>query len=251
MIAERIAVEALVAPDHEQWMDLATAELDRVLALADDLDETEFSRPTDCGGWDVKALLGHLLGMLELQADPAERARQLAAANEAVERTGGLRIDALTGLQVAEHAQLSIDELRQSLHEAVPRGLAARRAVPEQVRNAPYDPMIPGAGIWTVGYLFDTIHTRDPWMHRIDLCRATGRAPELTPEHDDRIVADVVREWAGRHGHGFTLVLDGPAGGEFVAGDGAEQLRLDDVEFCRILSGRSHGDGFLSTLVPF
>jgi len=251
MITETIAVEAINPPDHEEWMHLAAVELDRVLALADDLDETEFAQPTDCAGWDVKALLGHLLGMLELQTDPGERARQLAAANEAFERTGGLGIDALTGLQVAEHAKLTIDELRQALHTAAPRGLAARRALPEQVRNTPYDPMIPGAGIWTVGYLFDTIHTRDPWMHRIDLCRATERTPELTPAHDDRIVADVVREWASRHGRGFTLVLDGPAGGAFVAGDGAEQLRLDAVEFCRILSGRSNGNGLFSTLVPF
>jgi len=35
----------------------------------------------------------------------------------------------------------------------------------------------------------------------------------LTPDHDARIVADVVAEWAGRHGRPFTLHLTGPAGG--------------------------------------
>ena len=71
---------------------------------------------------------------------------------------------------------------------------------------------------WRMGYLLDVILTRDPWMHRVDIARATGRELELTPEHDGRIVADVVAEWARRHGQPCTLTLTGPAGGEFVAG---------------------------------
>jgi len=133
----------------------------------------------------------------------------------------------------------------------VPRGLAARRAMPLQMRDTPYDPEIPGERPWTFGYLFDIIHTRDPWLHRIDICRATGRNPELTADHDARIVADVVRDWAPRHGQGFTLTLTGPAGGAFTAGDGTVVLERDAVEFCRILSGRGEGTGLLSTRVVF
>ncbi len=65
-----------------------------------------------------------------------------------------------------------------------------------------------------MGYLLDVILTRDPWMHRVDIARATGRDLVLTPEHDGRIVADVVAEWARRHGQPFTLTLTGPAGGD-------------------------------------
>ena len=43
--------------------------------------------------------------------------------------------------------------------------------------DSPYDPQIPGVTGWTLGYLFDIIHTRDPWLHRIDLARATGLHP--------------------------------------------------------------------------
>ena len=53
---------------------------------------------------------------------------------------------------------------------------------------------------WSLGYLTDVILTRDPWMHRLDLARATGQAPTLTADHDGVIVADVVLEWARRHG---------------------------------------------------
>jgi hypothetical protein len=74
---------------------------------------------------------------------------------------------------------------------------------------------------------------------------------QLTPEHDGRLVADVVADWARRHGQPFTLRLDGPAGGSFTAGPGGPEIRLDAVQFCRILSGRDAADGLLATRVPF
>jgi hypothetical protein len=72
---------------------------------------------------------------------------------------------------------------------------------------------------WKLGYLLETILTRDPWMHRVDIARATGRDLVLTPDHDGRIVADVVAEWARRHGQPFTLELTGPIGATYVNGD--------------------------------
>jgi uncharacterized protein (TIGR03083 family) len=245
-----ITVEEVPPLDHDEAMRLAAAEYDRLLALADDLAAADWPRPTDCTGWDVRAVLGHLLGMLELQADPEERARQIKTAAETAARTGGLRLDAMTALQVREHAHLSTDQLKRALHRAVPAGLAARRATTAEQRAAAYSPGLSGEGQWTLGYLFDVIHTRDPWMHRIDICRATGREAVLSAGHDGRIIADVVADWARRHGQPFTLTLTGPAGGSFRAGDGPE-LELDAVEFARILSGRGRASGLLATAVPF
>ncbi len=88
-------------------------------------------------------------------------------------------------------------------------------------------------------------------MHRVDTARATGREMALTPEHDGRIIADVVAEWARRHGEPFHLVLTGPAGGEYVVGEDGERLTIDAVEFCRTLSGRAAGTGLLTQEVPF
>jgi hypothetical protein len=105
---------------------------------------------------------------------------------------------------------------------------------------------------WTLGYLVDTTLTRDAFMHRIDLARAVDGNLDLD-EVDRRLVADIVREWAERHGQPFDLELSGPAGGHFVhgsAGDGA-RLELDAIEFCRILSGRAQGEGLLDQEVPF
>jgi hypothetical protein len=88
-------------------------------------------------------------------------------------------------------------------------------------------------------------------MHRIDLSRATGRELVLTADHDGRIVADVVADWARVHGQPFDLVLQGPVGGHFRQGTGGEHHELDAVEFCRTIAGRREGTGLLTTEVPF
>ena len=103
---------------------------------------------------------------------------------------------------------------------------------------------------WTFGYLFDTILTRDPFMHRVDIARATGVPMTATAEHEGVIVDDVVREWAQRHGRPYTLELTGPAGGRWQEGDG-EHITMDALEFCRALSGRGPTPGLLAQQVPF
>jgi hypothetical protein len=74
---------------------------------------------------------------------------------------------------------------------------------------------------------------------------------ELTAEHDGLLVADVVAEWAGRHARPYCLRLTGPAGGEWSAGEGGDELELDAVDFCRLVSGRGTGRGLLAHQVPF
>ncbi len=142
-------------------------------------------------------------------------------------------------------------ELTRALHAAAPRALAARQATTAQLRATPYPIDLPGEHGWTLGYLLDVIHTRDPWLHRVDVSRATGRDLVLTAEHDGRIVSDVVADWASRHAQPFRLLLTGPAGGRFAHGDGGPEIEVDAVEFCRILSGRAPGDGLLATRVAF
>jgi hypothetical protein len=102
----------------------------------------------------------------------------------------------------------------------------------------------------SLGYLLDMVYTRDVWMHRVDIARATDRPLELSPDHDGRIVADIVAEWANLYDHAFELELEGPAGGRYTSGTGGEQLRIDAVEFVCILSGRGSGVGLLALELP-
>ena len=95
----------------------------------------------------------------------------------------------------------------------------------------------PNLGEASVRYLMDTIYTRDVFMHRVDIARATNR-PVPPADADADLVADVVRDWARRSGADVTLELLGPAGGTFVANSGAVRVVADAFEFCRLMSGR-------------
>ena len=227
---------------------LAETEYRRFDDLLRTLTDEDWRKATDCAGWDVFAMASHCLGMAKYAASPEEAARQQAEAFAA----GGVFIDSLTALQVREGAQLSPGELTHSYAETWPAAAAGRAGAPTQARERVHETDVHGViERWTVGYLIDVILTRDVWMHRVDICRATGRPMELSADHDGVLIADVVDEWAERHGQPFTLILDGPAGGTWAVGENGPQLHLDAVEFCRILSGRATGDGLLTTEVPF
>ena len=224
------------ALDRALAMQLAAAEYDRFLALLRSLDEGDWSRPTDCPGWDVRAVAGHVLGMTEMSTS----LRASLAQNAAAARAGG-GIDALTAHQVRRNAGLPTAELVDRFAAVAPRAVRGRRRMGGLLRRmtVPEDQLV-GDRIerWTFGFLLDVVLTRDPWMHRVDISRAAGRDMELTAAHDGVLVADVVAEWAARHGRPYRLLLTGPAGGEWSAGEAPdEELELDAVEFCRVVSG--------------
>ena len=231
-------------------MRLAATEYGRVVELLRTLAPADWSAPTECPGWDVRAIAGHLLGMAEMAASIREGRRQQKVAGA----RGGLFIDALTALQVEEHAGLSTGELLARFASVGPKAARARRRTPGLVRRhtMPLPQQVDGIEeMWTLGYLVDVILTRDPWMHRSDITRATGAELVLTADHDGAIVDDVVREWAQRHGQRCTVRLSGPAGGVWAFGAAGPVIEHDAVEFCRIISGRRAAEGLLCTQVPF
>ncbi|MGW6194726.1 maleylpyruvate isomerase family mycothiol-dependent enzyme [Kribbella sp. NPDC055110] len=242
------------AMEHRLAMRLAAAEYRRVVELLAGLSERDWTRPTSCPDWDVRQLVCHIVGMARMAAGPLEAARQQKLAMAAAQRDGIEYIDALTGLQVNERTDRKPADLVSALRALGPRAARARRFTPYLIRRRtmPVSQLIDGVREdWTLGYLLDIILTRDPWMHRSDLALATERPMELTADHDGVIVADVVSEWASRHGRPYQLTLTGPAGGIWSHGTNGESLELDAVEFCRTLSGRGPGSVPLATHVPF
>jgi uncharacterized protein (TIGR03083 family) len=235
---------------HGAAMRLASTEYERFLDLLRALEPGDWTKPTECPGWDVRALASHVLGVVEMAASIRENSRQLKLAR----RRGGAFIDALTGLQIEERQHMTPEQITGRLAARAPRAARARRRAPGFIRHRVMPDMQQVGGrdeAWTIGYLIDVVLTRDPWMHRADVARATGASHKLTADHDGVIVADVVAEWATRHRQPFTLHLTGPAGGTWVSGEGGPPIETDAVEFCRVLSGRGHGDGLLATQVPF
>jgi uncharacterized protein (TIGR03083 family) len=239
-------------------MRLAQTEYQRVTDAVDALQPEDWIRPTDCTEWNVRQLVGHIIGQAKLFSTPLELARRMRAA-KARQQLGQVFIDALTAFQVEERQHLGPEELRAELHRVGPRGAKGRRRFPGFVRHkrGPGEEVVNGVPErWSLGYATDVILTRDAWMHRLDLARATGRDPVLTADHDGVIVADVVAEWARRHGQSYRLKLTGPAGGRWSSGTGGEEIVMDAADFSRIISGRpgpAGGQpwGLLTTQVPF
>jgi uncharacterized protein (TIGR03083 family) len=235
---------------HDMAMRLAAAEYQCFVGLLGSLRSGDWAKRTDCPGWDVRAMAAHALGMVDMAVSIRQTTRQMNLARW----RGGLFIDALTALQVEERAHMSPEQITERYAARSPKAARARRRTPRFIRRRTL-PIPQRVGDqdeqWTVGYLLDVILTRDPWMHRVDITRATRAPHVLTADHDGVLVADVVAEWAARHRQPYALQLTGPAGGTWTYGEGGPTLEMDAVEFCRVLSGRGHGEGLLTTPVPF
>lgn len=240
--------------DRRVAMQLAATEYRRMAEVLAALGPDDWARPTDCTGWDVRALACHMVGMAAMAATPWETVRQQRKAAADARARGTDELTALTALQVDERAAWTPAEVVEGARRVAPRAARGRRLTPALVRRRPLGtPQDVGGRLerWSLGYLIDVILTRDPWMHRMDLASATGRPPYLTPDHDGVLVADVVAEWASRHDAAYELDLSGPAGGSWRRGAGGERIAMDAIDFCRVLSGRGQASGLLAVAVPF
>src|SRR4051794_27315295 len=189
-------------------------------------------------------MVAHVIGMAEMSASVPETVRQMRAAKKA----GGLFIDALTDLQMRKHVHRTPAELVALSAKVGPKAARGRRRTPRFVRNRsmgqqPAESTGTVTEAWTMGFLTDVVLTRDTWMHRSDIAVAVGRDMKLTADHDGAIVADIVAEWAQRHGQPCSLTLTGPAGGSWRFGADGPPDELDAVWVFRIPWGRAPGEG--------
>jgi uncharacterized protein (TIGR03083 family) len=229
---------------------LAETEFMRFAEMAASLTPDEWAAPTDCTGWDVRSMVVHVLGSSDAQASVRELLHQLRRGmplNKEIDSHHW--VDGLNELQIRERDHLTNAEVAAQLATVGPKAVEGRWGTPLPMRHLPL-PFGPPIGWAPLKYLLDVGFTRDVWAHRIDICVATGREMEATPDHDGRLVADIVAEWADIHGEPFELVLDGPAGGTFARGEGGERVEIDAFEFVRVLSGRLPGSGVLGHPLP-
>ena len=237
-----------VTMDHETWMAAAAVEYERLVGLLGGLHAEDWSRPTDCTEWDVRAMVAHLVGAAEGNARIREAVRQAVVGRRRFRRD--VLVDSINMVQIEDRAGRTPAQLVVDLADAGRRGVAARTRIPGPVRRVVV-PIGPPVGTKPVGYLMDCIYTRDAWMHRIDIARATSRPLVVTADHDGLLVADLVEEWASLHGQPFDLVLTGPAGLRRSRGTAGERIELDAIEFARAMAGREKARGLLAVGVPF
>lgn len=224
----------------------ARVEIDRFLALVETLSSDDWTKPTDCTAWNVRAVVAH------------QASHPIGAANtwEFIDQFNPLRflgyiakgmnlLDAANQRQVDIRAQRSTSELIAEIRQYAEPSIQNRQHFPFFIRKMTIP--VPGQSFKVSGAdLLDIIYTRDMWMHRYDIARAAGREFVRTAEHDGRIVELIVRELQ----RSLTRVLGdrsvkyhltGEAGVVWqLGGTGTPEatITLDVMEFSRLASGR-------------
>jgi uncharacterized protein (TIGR03083 family) len=229
---------------------LAEEEFVRFADAVASLIPDEWAMSTDCTAWDVRKMVLHVLGSGDAQASVRQFVHQMRKGmplNKVIDSHHW--VDGMNELQIRERDHLSNDEVVAQLRTIGPKAVNCRWRTPPPMRYLPI-PFGPPIGWTSLKYLLDVGFTRDVWAHRIDLHAAIGRPMQLTADHDGRLVADIVGEWADLHGEPFELVLEGPAGGKFEQGVDGERVEIDALDFIRTLSGRLPGAGVLNHPLP-
>ncbi|MBL8132768.1 MAG: maleylpyruvate isomerase family mycothiol-dependent enzyme [Anaerolineae bacterium] len=248
LIGQHLPQHAAAVPrlSRQEVVPLARVELERFLALAATLTTDDLRQPTDCALWSVKDIIAHqashVLALTRL-GEFMDQFNPLNFRDYSARRLNSL--DAANQRQVDRRADWSLIQLIAEMRDNREQSLAGRQRFPLPARwirlGAPgFD------GKFSLGELIDSIFTRDMWMHRVDICMATGRDMTLTAEHDGRIVALVMRDLDRRlsvklDGHSTLYRLTGRAGGEWLVGGDAPAgaaLTFDALQFNRLASGR-------------
>jgi uncharacterized protein (TIGR03083 family) len=241
-----VHARAILPLPHDEAVSMAKLELERFLALATSLSDDEWENPTACTLWNVRQLLAHVTGASAAYASWSEFMHQGSPKVQRPYRASGLSfLDSMNQIQVDDRAHATPVALIEELRVAGPRAIATRARLPGLLR-ALRVPLPALGGFVPIGYLTDLIYTRDMWMHRLDLCRATQREMVMTPEHDGRIVALVVRDLekkltAKLRTLSMVYHLSGNAGGRWQLGaktSPATTIQLDALDFNLLASGR-------------
>ena len=218
---------------------LLTTALSRFLTLLESLRADDWFKPTPCTAWNVHDMVAHQAGGYASGTSYKEMIRQYTSKP----KPGQLPEDAINALQVGERADKTpaelIAELKQVGEIAAHNWAYGFNAI--KWIATPH----PVGGFMSIRHLMWVIHSRDTWMHRLDICRATNRPFEQTREHDRRIVELVVLDTAKKltkklNGQAITLPLTGIAGGTWQIGKGnpAAEMEMDALDFNIFVSGR-------------
>ncbi len=216
------------------------AEVDALNALLAEIPDDEWDRLTASAGWTVRDIVAHLVGQHVESARPWTIPGKLRQARHRF--PGRTALDAHNALQILEYSARTPGELRELLVRFGPKAVRARRRSPGLIRRQSFARYFPEEHLpdLSFAYLFDVLSTRDTWLHRLEIARATDR-PFTTGEHDHGILAQVLRDLAQAWtGPAIILELTGAIGGRWTLGD-AEPLatvRTPALDYLWHLSGR-------------
>ncbi len=234
---------------HGEAETLAGEELARFVGVLESLGQEEWATPTAFAGREAGEVGSHVAKTCTFLAlwsefkhphDPrhllpeALHLRDMLNHSEAQPKSG-------------EPPAQVLGELRR----AGPEALETLQHLSLPLRALPIPAGATGLHLIPLGHLTDFLFTVDVWLHRLDICLATGREMVQTLTHDGRLVELVLRELA--HNRKFTqalgetavaLALSGPAGGWWWFGHNNEAhlpvatVRMLALDFLLLVSGR-------------
>lgn len=223
----------------EEAYTLLHVALERFLALVETLAPDDWGKPTACTAWTVRDILAHQAGGYASGTGYSEMIRQYST----LPKKGQLPEDAINDLQVRERAGRSPADLIAELRRAGP--VAIQKWAYQFRLVKPIAIPHPVGGWMSLQQLMWIIHSRDTWMHRLDICRATQREFHQTREHDGRLVALIMRDVGlllrdKLGGRAVTIDLAGVAGGQWQvgSGDATATIQMDALDFSIFASGR-------------
>lgn len=239
LIPRLIEAAQIPYPNAEEAYQLLQVAFQRLLDLLEQLKAADWSKPTACTAWNVREMVAHQAGGYASGTGYGEMLRQYLMPP----RKGELPEDAINRRQLQERADKTSADLIAELRRVGP--VAMQKWANGFRLIKPIAVPHPVGGRLSVRHLMWVIHSRDTWMHRLDICRATSRAFEQTPEHDGRIAALVMRDVGIRlqgklDGRGLLFDLSGVAGGQWTVGEGevGATVQMDVLDFNIFASGR-------------
>jgi uncharacterized protein (TIGR03083 family) len=238
-----IQADAIAPVDRHEAAHLAAFELDQVLNLLEMLDGDDWTQPTECTEWNVRAMAGHLAGGCAGWARWRDFRRQTLM-NPYI-RKAAMPIDAINRREVEDRAHLTPRQVIDELRVVGPAAIRNRKNLPALLRRIKIS-AAPLPGKMSVAYLADVIYPRDQWMHRMDLCRATGKAWVINPDHDRRLLGLILLDMATVLAGRLSLVVHvtGALTASYRIGHGEPQAEIDIDLFTlnRRSSGRISAD---------
>ena len=236
----------------DRIVDALAEEFAAIDAFLSGLDDADWSKPSPCPGWDVRANVAHIIGtesmLLGIESPSVDVDR--ASAPHVLNDIGGFN-----EVWVVALASTPADELLAQYRSLVERRLEALRAMPQRAWDA--EGFTP-AGRDTYGR-FMRIRVFDCWMHEQDMRDAVGR-----PGHESGLPVDVLldemvgamgfavgKKAGAPPGSSVTFELTGDAGRTFhvavgerasvvdsLDGGATVTLRMPVGAFTRIAGGR-------------
>lgn len=242
-----IQAEQIPAVRKEEAAQIAAFELEQVLNVLDQLEGDDWTQPTECTEWNVRDMTAHLAGGCAGWARWRDFRRQLLTNPHM--KDADVPVDAINRRELEDRADKTPQQLIDELREVGPKAIRNRKNLPVPLRIIKI-PALPMPGKMSMAYLADIVYPRDQWMHRIDLCRATGKAFVNNSSHDRRLLDLIMRDIAltldGRLNIVVNITGAATASYRFGKGDPQAELDIDFIEFNRRSSERTTTDEALA-----